>query len=118
MLVLTICASAFGCGKEKATSDLVADLKSPEEKERLVAVRLLPGRTEDAAEAVPALIGALKDRHAEVRRSAALGLGNFGLAAKEAIPALETARNDRDARVREAARIALSRIDPARFRGK
>ena len=58
---------------------------------------------------------ALKDHETDIRRSAAIGLGNLGESAKEAIPSLQLARSDRDARVREAARVALSRIDPLQF---
>jgi len=101
-----------GCGR-KSTDELIADLKSPQEKDRLVAVRLLPQRKGDAAKIVPALIEALKDKESDIRWSAAIGLGSFGEQAKEAIPALlYAAHHDRDARVREAARKALSRIDP------
>jgi hypothetical protein len=103
-----------GCGK-KSTDQLLEDLKSSEERQRLIAVRLLPQRTGDAAQIVPALIGALKDKEGDIRRSAALGLGSFAEQARDAIPALEAAQKDRDARVREAARLALSLIDPAQF---
>jgi HEAT repeat protein len=113
--VLLLCLLACdGCGK-KSTDELVADLKSPQEGERIKAVRLLPQRKGDAAQVVPALIEALKDNEGDVRRSAAIGLGYFGEQAKDAIPALQAAQRDRDARVREAAGAALSRIDPARF---
>jgi HEAT repeat protein len=72
----------------------------------------LPQRKGDAAQVVPALIEALKDKGEDVRWSAAIGLGYFGDQARDAIPALQAAQRDRDARVREAARVALSRIDP------
>jgi len=117
LLVLLFCAMAwFAFGKKvKSTSELIADLKSPQEMERVIAVRLLPERKGDAAQTVPALIDALKDKENDIRRSAAIGLGSLGDSAKEAIPALQAAQSDRDARVREAAGIALSRIDPTRF---
>jgi HEAT repeat protein len=105
-----------GCGKKKSTDELIADLKSSQERDRVTAVRLLPQRKGDPAQVVPALIEALKDKEGDVRWSAAIGLGSFGEQAKDAIPALqETAQNDRDARARQAAGVALSRIDPARF---
>jgi len=107
--------ACVGCGKEKSTSELIADLKAPEERERIIAVRTLPHRKADAAQIVPALIDALKDKDGDVRVSAAIGLGSFGEQAREAIPALEAAhKNGRDARIREAAGVALSRIDPSR----
>jgi HEAT repeat protein len=115
-LLLLLCVPGCGgCGKEKSTGELISDLKSHEEKDRLNAVRTLPKRTGDASQTVPALIAALKDHEADIRRSAALGLGSFGEQAREAIPALQEVLRDRDARVREAAGIALSRIDPSKF---
>jgi HEAT repeat protein len=115
-LTLLLCLLAGGgCGKEKSTDELIADLKSPQEGERIRAVRLLPQRKGDAARVVPALIEALKGKEGDVRWGAAIGLGSFGEQAKDAIPALQAAQRDRDARVREAAGVALSRIDPTRF---
>jgi HEAT repeat protein len=114
-LVLLLCLLGVGCGGEKSTPDLIADLKSPQEKDRVIAVRLLPQRKGEAATTVPALIGALRDTESDIRRSAAIGLGTLAESAKDAIPALQAATKDRDARVREAAGVALSRIDPGRF---
>jgi HEAT repeat protein len=112
-LALLLCVVACsGCAREKSTAQLIADLKSKEERERLIAVRLLPQRKADAAEVIPALIAALKDKETDIRLSAAIGLGGFGSEARDAIPALQTAQRDRDARVREAAAKALKRIDP------
>jgi HEAT repeat protein len=114
-LVLLLCLLACGgCGK-KSTDELVGDLKSGNEGQRVIAVRLLPQHKGDAAQVVPALIEALKDKANDVRWSAAIGLGYFGDKAKDAIPALQEAQHDPDARVREASGVALSRIDPSRF---
>ncbi len=104
-----------GCGKQKSTDQLIQDLNSTQEKDRIVAVRLLQLREGDATKVVPALIKALKGQETDVRISAAIGLGYFGEEAKEAIPALQEAEHDRDRRVREAAGVALSRIDPEKF---
>ena len=112
LLCLLVCG---GCGKKKSTDELLEDLKGAQERDRLIAVRLLPQRTEDAARIVPALIEAVKNKAVDVRWSAAIGLGYFGEQARDAIPALQAAQRDRDARVREAAGVALSRIDPERF---
>jgi HEAT repeat protein len=102
-----------GCG-QKSTDELIADMKSTQERDRVAAVRLLPQRHDPRA--IPTLIAALKDRDSHVRRSAAIGLGSFGEQAREAIPDLQMlAQKDRDARIREAATTALSRIDPAQF---
>jgi hypothetical protein len=114
-LVMLLCLLGVGCGRTKTTTQLLADLKSSQEKDRVIAVRLLPQRKGDAGQTVPALIDALKDKEGDIRRSAAIGLGQLGDSAKEAVPALQAAQSDRDARVREAAGVALSRIDPARF---
>lgn len=114
---LLLCLLAFGgCGKKKTTDELIADLNSSEERDQLIAVRLLPDRKGDAAKVVPALIEALKTKGSDIRLSAAIGLGYFGEEAKDAIPALKAAQRDRDARVRDAAGKALSRIDPATYK--
>ena len=116
-LVLFLCLLACGgCGKTKSTAQLLEDLKGPEERDRLIAVRLLPQRKQEAALIVPALIEALKDKENDIRLSAAIGLGSFGEQAADAIPALQqAAKGDHDARARKAAGVALSRIDPAHF---
>jgi len=117
--VLVICLLACGgCGKKKTTDELIADVNSSEERDQIIAVRLLPDRKGDAAKVVPALIDALKLKNhgADVRLSAAIGLGYFGEEAKDAIPALKGAQRDPDARVRDAAGKALSRIDPATYK--
>ena len=114
ILLLGLLASG-GCGRTKSTDELIGDLNSPQEGDRIKAVRLLPQHEEDAAKIVPALIASLKDKQGDVRWSAAIGLGYYGEQARDAIPALQQAQRDRDARVREAAGVALSRIDPARF---
>jgi len=114
-VVLLCLLACGGCGQKKSTDELIEDLKAPQERERTIAVRLLPQRKGEAAQIVPALIEALKDKHGDIRWSAAIGLGSFGEQARDAIPALQAAQRDRDARVREAAGIALTRIDPTRF---
>ena len=102
-----------GCGKTKSTDELIQDLNSDHEGDRVKAARLLGLRKNEGRKAVPALTAALKDKQSDVRWSAAIGLGYFGEEARDAIPALqEAALRDRDARVREAARVAVSRIDP------
>jgi HEAT repeat protein len=107
--------TCFGCSREKSTDQLIQDLDSAQEKDRIVAVRLLGIRDQEPAKVVPPLIKALKAKEIDVRISAAIGLGYFGEQAREAIPALEEAQHDRDPRVREGAGVALSRIDPEKF---
>jgi len=105
--------AVVGCQGQKSTSELIADLKSGPEKDRLIAARLLQNRKSDAATVVPALIEALKDKSDDVRLSSAIGLGYYGDDAKAAIPALKELEKDSDARIREAAGVAMSRIDPS-----
>lgn len=100
-----------GCNKAASTDELIDDLSSADEGERIKAVRWLQQRKGDASKVVPALIESLKDPQGDIRWSAAIGLGYFGSEAEEAIPALEDAKGDKDARVREAARVAISRIE-------
>ncbi len=116
-LVLLLCTLACnGCSTGKSTDELIADLKSGTDIERVKAARTLPRGKDDAEKVVPALIEGLKHSGNDVRRSSALKLGEFHELAKDAIPALQKAKqDDGDARVREAAGIALSRIDPERF---
>jgi HEAT repeat protein len=114
-LVVTLCLFACaGCAKKKSTDELIQDLKpSGEERDRYIAVRSLTGHKGEAAQIVPALIEALKDKEGDVRQSAAIGLGTYGEQAKDAVPALKVALKDHDARVRNAARMALARISAA-----
>ncbi len=69
-----------------------------------------PRRRGEAAKIIPALTAALGDRGAEVRVSAAFGLGSFGSEASQATAKLQALTKDRDARVRTAAASALERI--------
>ena len=114
-LVIFCLLACGGCSKKKSTDELIADLKTGNEKERIIAVRTLPPGAGNAAKVVPALIAALRDPESHVRRGAALRLGLFGEQATDAIGALQKAQKDGDARVREAATKALSRIDPEHF---
>lgn len=111
-VVLLSLLTCVGCGYKRSTDQLISDLKAPNEKEQVTAVRLLPRRKGDAAKVIPALIEALKDKSDNVRQSAVIGLGSFGAEAKDAIPALEAMQRDPDHRIREAVAVALFRIDP------
>ena len=109
-VILLVSLTLAGCSKGRSTDGLIVDLKSANEGHRINAVRLLQQRKGDASKVVPALIESLNDEHADIRWSAAIGLGYFGADAKTAIPALKKAQGDTDARIREAARVAISRI--------
>ncbi|HLW68619.1 MAG TPA: HEAT repeat domain-containing protein [Gemmataceae bacterium] len=111
LLAVLLCA---GCRREKSTDELIADLKSPQAKDRIGAVRLLEQRRTEPSKVVPVLIEALKDTEDDVRWGAANGLGYYGEQARDAIPALQQMQqHDPDARVRLAAKRALTRIDPS-----
>jgi len=113
-MVMFMGALAFaGCNNGPPTDDLIGDLRSAEEGDRIKAARWLQHRQGDATKVVPALIESLKDVDPDVRWSAAIGLGYFGAEAESALPALEVAKADTDARVREGARVAISRIGAA-----
>jgi HEAT repeat protein len=63
--------------------------------------------------ALPELIVALKDPHADVRDRAAQALARIGPPASQAVPALVDALRDPDWRVRRSAARALGQIGPA-----
>lgn len=86
------------------------ELKKPEVGARKKAVTALGHVGKADAEAISALIRALKDRNAVVRNEAVLALLNIGPDAKDAIPALTEAQSDKDAVVRGHATQALERI--------
>jgi HEAT repeat protein len=111
MVMLLGVMACAGCSRSPSTDDLIGNLSSADELDRIKAVRLLPDHKGDATKVVPVLAELLKDRSVNVRRSAAIGLGNYGAEAKAAVPALEEAKNDKDAKVREAASVAISRIE-------
>src|SRR5580704_13436662 len=73
----------------------------------------LPGQIgPQAAEAVPALAGTLKDRRENARSSAAYALGQIGPQAAKAVPALAAALKDPEENVRRRAVYALGSIGP------
>ncbi len=112
MLMFLGLLACAGCSKAQSTDELIEDLSSADEGDRIKAARLLQHRKGDAAEVVPALIESLKDVDPDVRWSAAIGLGYFGEKAEAAsLPRLEEAKRDSDPRVREGARVAISRIN-------
>ena len=67
-------------------------------------------KAEETPPAVKALMEALKDKDAEVRKNAAVSLGRIGPKAKNAVPALAAALKDGDNDARGASALALGRI--------
>lgn len=65
------------------------------------------------ADAVPALVYQLAHPRANVRRWAAVMLGELGSTGREAIPPLQEALKDKDAGVRDAAQRALEKVAPS-----
>jgi Skp family chaperone for outer membrane proteins len=69
---------------------------------------------QDASDLTPALVKALQDDNALVRKRVVIALERLGPKAKVAVPALEKSLKDPDADVRAAAAAALERIDSPR----
>src|SRR3954469_8927088 len=77
---------------------------------RAVAVTYLGIIHEGGAEAVNALVTALRDPEVDVRRSAATALGSFGEDAATAVPALRKAAGDSDPEVAREAGVSLVKL--------
>jgi hypothetical protein len=106
----------FDDGKEpsfqgRSVSVLRARLEAPDVDMRRDAAQALGQLGEDAEEAIPELIVALRDADPIVRRRAAHALGNIGPKAKEARTALRWTILDKDRFVFQTAATALRRIE-------
>jgi HEAT repeat protein len=114
--------TACGCGRAaptlaggKPVHFWVEALQSPDAATRRHAVSKLGNVGRADAEAFPALLAALKDRDAGVRREAILAVMKCGPDAKEAEPVLaELQQKDRDSQVRSYAGRALASIRDAK----
>jgi HEAT repeat protein len=117
----TLLVAAFvaaGCAKvEPALSGgqpvsyWVEALQSKDAKERQKAALKLGNVGPGDAAVVPALLGALKDPAAEVRRETIVALVKCGADARPALPALANLRqSDRDPKVRDYAGKAMSKL--------
>jgi HEAT repeat protein len=80
---------------------------------RLDAIKALARYRGGAREAVPALVGLLKDPEADVRWNAALTLGLIGPEARGSVPDLVAALHDEEADVREHAAESLGQVGVA-----
>lgn len=91
---------------------LLAQLSSPEPRERALAAEQLGGLGAKGAPAVAPLRALLKDSDGRVRGSAALALGGVGSAADAGLlEELRALSADRDPEVRLSSKVALSRLE-------
>jgi vesicle coat complex subunit len=109
----------IGCGKAKppllaggkSVDHWVAALADSEVKVREEAVTKLGNVGTSDPAAIPALITALKDKNAEVRREAIFALTKSGNVAHDAVePLTELQQHDQDPKVRELAAKGLKRL--------
>lgn len=99
---------------KEAVPSLIAMLRDSKQgaEVRQDAVEVLAHIGPGAADAVPALIAALRDPESFIRRDVAWALGDMGAVATGAVPALMTALRDPEWSVRFAAAFALGEIGP------
>jgi HEAT repeat protein len=115
LLLLTLVLMLAGCGKEevnyqgKGAAFWIAQLKDKDPSNRQEAIKALQQIGQDA---VPPLIGALRDENSIVRIAAADSLGRIGPEARAAIAPLREALKDDDRSVRRHAAFALGVVDP------
>ncbi|RKP55989.1 HEAT repeat domain-containing protein [Pararobbsia silviterrae] len=102
-------ATTLGKLRAPATAELIAALDDDYWQVRLRATRAL-GQLRDA-DAAPAVTGLLTHTISNLRKEAALALGEFRIRAS--LDALRTALEDPDPEVRKAVRIAIQQIEEA-----
>jgi HEAT repeat protein len=107
-LAIAVC----GCGGSKSTGELIESAKAKDSADRTRAVQQLADRKGNADTVIPALVQALQDEDAFVRRDAARALGRLGPAASTAAPALRGATRDKNLHVRQAATDSLRLVAP------
>jgi HEAT repeat protein len=100
-----------GDAKERVQPALMVALNDPVREVRAAAAEGLAALPMRAAD-VPALLGLIKHKDAEVREQGALGLMTVGPDAKAAVKPLENALQDPSARVRRASLQALAGVGP------
>ena len=114
---LLIVGFFIGCGdrgpKPPTVAELTQMLQKDDAKGQIEAAHWVMQLGPKALETKPALIGALKSSHVQVRQDAAIALGKLGPDAADSVPALTTALNDAEIGVRRAAAEALSQFGPA-----
>jgi HEAT repeat protein len=113
-----VLVAVAGCGRTpptlaggKPVSYWLEAVQGPDSRLRKTAVFRLGNVGPGDAAVMPALLGALRDRDAAVRREAILALMKCGAEARDAVPALTDLRQrDRDAQVRAYAARALESL--------
>jgi HEAT repeat protein len=115
LVFLAAAAVSFSAGLPSAGCSAPGMLLiSQDEGVRESALQELESKSpEEKAKAVPALVSALNNPKAVVRRLAADALAKIGPAAKDAVPALTGSLRDEDVEVRYRAIRALGNIGPA-----
>jgi HEAT repeat protein len=117
VLLLAIgCWLALACltaeAADPAVTQLIGQLKSPDESVRLKAITQLGAEGEKAADAVVPLAELLNDQSPVLRALAARALGDIGAPAKSVVPQLTSLLKDPDNAVRRQAVHALIAIRP------
>jgi HEAT repeat protein len=98
-------------GKDgRSLADLIDRLGHPDRLERVHAGACLVVRGREDQAVVPALIAALRDERAVVRRMAALVLGDLAPQARQAVGSLVEALRHEDAGLRRRAVVALGQF--------
>ena len=102
---------AVGCGGKPA-SFWAQQARDHDPSKRLQAIHALQAKTSDRQAVTTALVEALRDEDAYVRRDAARALGQFGPVVRDtAAPPLVALLKDPEPSVRKAAGVALAKID-------
>lgn len=114
LLFITVLLSLSGCGDAVSTpagAKWAKVLQDPDVKTRKKAAFTLGNLGPSDPAVMPALLGALKDPAAEVRRESIVALVKCGADAKTALPVLAILRQtDRDLKVRDYAARAISKL--------
>jgi HEAT repeat protein len=118
ILLILLAFLAGGCRSKptpmsggKPLSHWLAALQSGDDAARKTAAFKLGNAGAADPAVLPALLKALKDHNADVRRAAIVALMKCGPGAREAIPILdELQRLDHDANVRTCAGLALHKL--------
>src|SRR5205809_6757678 len=107
LAVITVARPQASFGDEKTLPQYIQDLKDADAITRATAFQMIQQK---GAEAVPALITAMKDENWKIRDGAVNIVRGLGEQAKEAVPALTALLKDDNGNVRLDALNALEKI--------